>query len=429
MRRIFADIPNWTLELVPRLSSLCLESIANHFEENPIFEKLPPTEKNLLLEKLSPSLPLHVTSDLPDAVYWKRCCEQRWDLCDVSLYDNSWKRMLFERHMENIIENFIPNVSEPKTVLEMVPLCKNYVKRLDIKQLLPPNKEPQRGMQKEDAEEDDFENTRNNRFDFSILLDKMTNLEELHLVYKVINCGMDFEWSMFEITDRECEFLGTALKSCKTLKLFRLYQSHVDDTKCELLVKHLLDHPSLRELDFSHNQIGDSGAKAISKLLPRSKLETLKMWNNQIGSSGAKAIARALSKSSTLLSLNLRLNRVMDEGGLALGKALLTNTSLCHLDLGGNNVTGLTAFALSEVLVENKTLRKLNLSCNVLGEVGGKALAEAMSQNTSVTECDIRLTEVDEQSASCIEEAVRTNHFSEYKSRRRQPLISTHLQW
>ncbi|KAM6915447.1 dynein regulatory complex subunit 5 [Xenentodon cancila] len=420
MRRIIAEDPDWTLAIVPSLSSICLQCIANKFEENPIFEKLPPAQKNFLQERLSPSLPLHVTSDLlPDGVYWKRCCEQRWDPCDVSLYDYNWKRMFFERHMENIIELFIPNATEPKTVLEMVPVCKNYVKRLDISQLLPPIKEPQK---EKDAEESDSELTIENagdepfmdHFDFSILLEKMTNLEELHLVYRVKQCGMNFEWKMFEMTDRDCESLATALKSCKTLKLFRLHQSHIDDKKCKLLVKHLLDHPSLRELDFSHNLIGDSGAKAIGKLLTKSKLEILNMCNNQIGSSGAKAIARALSKSSTLSSLNLRLNRVTDEGGQAIGKALLNNTSLCHLHLGGNNVTWLTASALSKVLVENKTLTKLNLSCNVLGEVGGKALAEAMSQNTSVTECNIRLTEVDEQSAFCIYEVVCANQFSEH---------------
>ncbi len=200
-----------------------MELHAKPVSEKPIFEALTPTQKDFVQERLSTSLHLHVTANLiSDGVYWRRCCEQRWDLCDVSHYGHSWKRMFFERHMENMIELFIPDVTEPKTVLAMVPLCKNYVKRLDISQLLPPIKEPQ----KEEAEygselasDNEYDGPSMDHFDFNILLNKLTNLEELHLVYRVKQCGMNFEWKMFEMTDRDCESLAKALKSCKTLKV------------------------------------------------------------------------------------------------------------------------------------------------------------------------------------------------------------------
>ncbi|KAL6095807.1 tcte1 [Pungitius sinensis] len=412
-RRIIAEDLDWSLALVPCLSNLCLQSIVRNFQEKPMFEELPPIHKVFVQERLPTSLPLHVTANvISDGVYWKRCCEQRWDICDLTDYGHSWKRMFFERHMENIIELFIPDETEPKTVLEMVPLCRNYVKRLDISQLLPPIKEPGKEEQEYGsklASDSEYEEPSMDHFDFNILLKKLTQLEELHLVYRVKHCGMNFEWKMFEMTDRDCESLATALVSCKSLKLLRLHQSHIEDKKCRLLVKHLLDHPSLTELDFSHNMIGDKGARAIGKLLARNKLETLNMCDNNIRCPGAKAIAHALSENSSLLSLNLRLNAVRDEGGQAIGKALLNNNTLLRLHLGGNRVTGPTAVALSKVLVENNTLKSINLSCNNLGGDGGIALGEAMSQNTSVTECDIRLTEIDEQSVSFINKVVWTN--------------------
>ncbi|KAI3364190.1 hypothetical protein L3Q82_011004 [Scortum barcoo] len=421
MRRIIAEDSDWYLAIVPCLSNLCLQSIVRNFEKKPIFKDLTPTQKDFVQERLSTSLRLHVTANLiTDGIYWRRCCTQRWDLCDVSLYGHSWKRMFFERHMENIIELFIPDVTEPETVLAMVPLCKNYVKRLDISQLLPPIQEPQKEEEEyglEMAADNDYDRPSMDHFDFSILLHKLTNLEELHLVYRVKQCGMNFEWKMFEMTDRDCESLARALKSCKTLKLLRLHQSHVEDKKCRLLVKSLLDHPSLRELDFSHNLIGDKGARAIGKLLTMSKLETLNMCDNNIRGPGAKAIAHALAKNSTLLSLNLRLNRLRDEGGQAIGKALLNNNTLLHLHLGANEVTVPTAIALSKVLVQNNTLKSINLSCNNLGVDGGKALEEAMSCNTSVTECDIRLTEADEHSVSFINQVVWANQSAEQKRR------------
>ncbi|XP_042246986.1 dynein regulatory complex subunit 5 [Thunnus maccoyii] len=424
MRRIIAEDSDWFLAIVPFLSNLCLQSIVRNFEEKPIFEELTPSQKDFVQERLSPSLPLRVTANLiSDGVYWKRCCKQRWDPCDVSHYGHSWKRMFFEKDLENIIELFIPDVTDPKTVVAMVPLCKNYVKRLDISQLLPPIKEPQKEEDEygsELASNNDYDGPSMDHFDFSILLDKLTSLEELHVVYRVKQCGMNFEWKMFEMTDRDCESFAKALKSCKTLKLLRLYESRIEDKKCRLLVKHLLGHPSLRELDFSHNLIGDRGARAIGKLLSSSKLEILNMCNNDIRGPGAKAIAHALSKNSTLLSLNLRLNRLRDEGGQAIGKALLNNNTLLHLHLGGNEVTEPTAIALSKVLVQNDTLKSINLSCNRLGVDGGKALEDAMSHNTSVTECDIRLTEVDEQSVSFINQVVWTNQSLEHKKKAKE---------
>lgn len=150
---------------------------------------------------------------------------------------------------------------------------------------------------------------------------------------------------------------------------FRLYLSHLEDKQCCLLVDYLLDHPSLSTLDFSHNIIGDMGARAIGKLLTRSKLKILKLHHNNIGGPGAKAIAHALSTNTTLVSLNLRLNRLKNEGGQAICKALLINKTLLHLHLGANEMTACTALSLSKMLAQNKTLKSINLSCNKLGEV------------------------------------------------------------
>ncbi|KAM9840230.1 dynein regulatory complex subunit 5 [Aulostomus maculatus] len=418
-RRIIAEDPDWTLVIVPSLSNLCLEGIVKNFGEKPIFEELTPSQRDFVHERASPSLPLHVTASLiSDGVYWKRCCEQRWNVCDVTQYGHSWKRMFLERHLGNIIEFFIPNVTDPKTVLDIVPLCKNYVKRLHVSQLLPPIKEHQ--MEEEEEEESGSTDAPSvDHFDFSILLDKLSSLEELDIVYRVKQCGMNFEWSMFEMTDRDCVSLSKALASCKTLKILQLHESHIEDEKCRQLVKYLLDHPSLTELDLSHNLIGDRGARAIGKLLTTSKLEVLNMSDNYIGDRGAKAIAHALSKNLTLLSLKLRLNRLRDEGGQAIVEALLDNNTLLHLHLGANEVTAPTAIALSKVLVQNNTLKSINLSCNKLGVDGGKALEEAMSQNTCVTECDIRLTEVDEQSATVIDQVVWTNQSLERKKQQK----------
>lgn len=244
MRRFFAEDPNWTLDTVTPLKDLCLHSIIKHFAgmflplftfklsqvllsppcaaERPIFKELSPTQKDYVQQRLSTSLPLHLTVGLVgDGTYWERCCRERWELCDVSMYDHSWRRMYLERHMESVIELYIPRVTDTQKVLDLVQLCKKYIKRLNISQLLTPVKENQ-------AEEQDklslvLETHREkvcmDRFNFNTMLHQLTCLEELHLMYRVNQCGMNFEWSIFEMTDTDCENLGKAIKSCGTLKV------------------------------------------------------------------------------------------------------------------------------------------------------------------------------------------------------------------
>ena len=59
-------------------------------------------------------------------------------------------------------------------------------------------------------------------------------------------------------------------------------------------------------LDLSHNKIGDSGTRAVGKLLNgRCILTTLNLCDNKIRSNGAAAIGH----NTTLSYINLRLNR------------------------------------------------------------------------------------------------------------------------
>ncbi|XP_041951538.1 dynein regulatory complex subunit 5 isoform X1 [Alosa sapidissima] len=426
MRRIIAEDPEWSLAVVPLLTNLCLEHIVSNFEVQPMLHDLLPSHKAYVLEKLPPSLPLEVTANLiSDEGYWKKCCVERWGLGDVTAYGNSWKRMFFERHLEKIIELFIPDVTDPKTVLDMVPLCKNYVKKLNISQLLPPIKAPQKADDNDSSDtgsDSGFDGPSMDHFDFGILLDKLIYLEELHLVYGVKGCGMNFEWNLFEFTFRDCESLAKALKQCKTLRVLRILQSKVDNEKCRLLVSYLLDHPSLQDLDLSHNLISDRGARAVGKLLNRSRLRSLNVYDNQIRGAGAEALAYALAKNTSLLTLNLRLNRLGDEGGQAIAQALTKNQTLVNLHLGANQLTEPTAIALSQALVQNNTLKSINLSCNRLGVDGGKVLEEGMSHNDTVVDCDVRLTSIEQESEVCISQILRTNQSRTRRKHTQEPI-------
>ncbi|NXS97264.1 DRC5 protein, partial [Jacana jacana] len=405
--------PEWSLATVPHLTELCIQHIVHNFEKNPILDRLPPEYQKKVLDRLSTGLPLAVTANLiSDEDYWKRCCTERWQVCDISNYGDSWKRMFFERHLENILKCFIPNITDPNHVLDLIPICKDYVWKLEVDQFLPPLKVDQKeeGDDLSDTESD-FEvgETSVHHYDLGALITALPHLEELHLTYGVKDCGMNFEWNLFNFSYQDCCNLAVAVKTCYNLKVFKLTRSKVDDEKTRLLVHNLLDHPSLVELNLSHNLIRDKGARAVGKLINRSKLEILNLCNNQIRHLGAQALAQALAENSTLTSLNLRLNCVEDEGGEAIGRALLTNSTLKSIHLGSNNLSEPTATLFSQVLAQNTTLTSINFSCNHLGLDGGKQLLDGLANNKALTEFDLRLAEVGQETEYLIHQIVWAN--------------------
>uniref|UniRef100_A0A667FWW1 T-complex-associated-testis-expressed 1 n=1 Tax=Lynx canadensis TaxID=61383 RepID=A0A667FWW1_LYNCA len=303
MRRIIAEDPEWSLAIVPLLTELCIQHIVENFQNNPILKQLLPEHKQKVLDHLSPDLPLAVTANLiDDESYWRRCCTQRWPVCHVAKHGGSWKRMFFERHLENLLRHFIPSTTDPALILELLPLCRNYVRRLRVDQFLPPMKLPPRprsGELSESGSEAEVEEPATDHYQLGDLVAGLSHLEELDLVYGVKDCGMNFEWNLFLFTYRDCHSLAATIKACHTLKIFRLTRSKVDDDKARVLIRSLLDHPALEELDLSHNLVGDRGARAAAKLLSHSRLRVLNLANNQV-----------LAVNTTLTSINLSCNHI-----------------------------------------------------------------------------------------------------------------------
>jgi len=63
--------------------------------------KLSAKHRAVVLKRLATDLPLKITSRLvDDDDYWRRCCQARWSVCDVSQHAGQWKRMFFERNLQ-----------------------------------------------------------------------------------------------------------------------------------------------------------------------------------------------------------------------------------------------------------------------------------------------------------------------------------------
>ncbi|CAL1536298.1 unnamed protein product [Lymnaea stagnalis] len=423
MRRIIAEDPEWSLATVPLLNELVIKHIVKNFEnKSEVLKDLLTKDQKKVLAQISTDLPLKVTALLvDDEGFWERCCHARWELCDVSSFGNSWKRMYFERNLQQIIELFVPEASDSDELDDTVMLSANFIKKLDIRQLLPPVPQKSKGPDFDEISEaasDAGDDSESDHFNFGPVLKKLSFLEEFHVTYGVRDCGMNFEWSLFQFTARDCLQLSECIAALPNLKVFRLHRSKMDDDKVRVFISHILDHPGLIELDLSHNIIGDRGARAIGKFLNNhSKLVKLNLCNNQIRVAGAQAIAYALTKNNLLQYLNLRLNRMGDEGGQAITRALMKNRTLVEVNLSSNDLVEPTAAILNQVLSQNLVLRYLDLSCNRLGPDGGKQLQEGMEENKTILHIDLRLTEVGQEAEYCINQILRRNQEADREQR------------
>ncbi|CAH8430391.1 unnamed protein product [Schistosoma bovis] len=426
MRRIVAEDANYNLTIVPPLVDLCLKHCTENFEYNPIpFMYMNEKQKRQLLDALPPNLSLKVISHIIDEndPYWIRCCYAKWPIIDISQYDGSWKRAYFERLLEEIIETFIPGTTYTTRLEECVHYAAPYIQRLIIQQLLPPLKQKNKQTKLDDDSDTESELEQSqlplqmDHLNFSLILEKLFNLNELSITYRIKDCGMNFQWSLFQFTINDCLNLSKAIKQHTHLKILNLINSHVNSEQCRLLATHLQNHPTIECLNLSHNSIGYHGIRALSKLLTgKNHIKSLNLTNNHLKSPSGLALAYALSQSDCyLVQLNLRMNKLQDDGGIALAKALIQNSTLKELNLAVNDLHENTATYFGHVLTQNSTLTHLDLSNNQIGVVGSKKLQDGMDQNSSLIHLDLRFTGSSQEAEYAISQRIEMNQAMNYK--------------
>merc|ERR1711881_521095 len=386
-----------------------LKKIVTDFKKFPHLEDLPTDKQKLLVLRALPvTLPLSVTANLiTDENYWKRCCRDRWPLL-LPEGTETWKQVFFENHFKRVIEFYQPteeeepvgsklNVERPQTIqdiVELAKLTKDYIHKLSIEQLLPSA----------------TNETNNDHISLECILPHLENLKELNVTFQVRNCGMNFEWRLFDCT----KLAKAILSRASTLSKIALTRSFL---KCDLtrtFCAYMLKHPNLNELDLSRNEIGDRGARACAKLaftLPT--LKVLKLGDNKVGNDGCKALAAALSRENcSLEQLELQLNSFNDESSSYLFLALGRNTKLTHLNVASNQISEQSIQQFCHVLTENKTLQNLDLSGNEFGVQVGRTLQEGLEMNKTLGHIDIRLTGTGAENLYTIQNLVESNRKS-----------------
>jgi len=386
-----------------------------NFRDKPVLEQLPPAFKMQLLKNLDINIPIRITASLiSDESYWERCCRARdaWQPCRVAEYGRSWKRLFFERNLEDMLETCKPENEEEEMereggILEVAELSAPYIRNLRIRQLLPSNKddmkpvskviEPEAGEEDEDAGDDEGSSSPDH-IDLTPVIRKLPNLVSFDAIYGVRECGMEFKWSMFGMTTNDCNLLSRGLRDYSILTSLTITRSSIGDAKARMLCYFLMNNKTLTRLNLSHNAIADSGGRALAKLLNgNSVLEELDLRDNKVRATGAKALGKSLKTNRLLKTLNLRLNRLEDMGGRHFFDAIVGNQTIVELNVSGNGLGKKTSVALCEYLDHNPSMSHLDISCNELGEEAGRLILEGLDGNTALKSMDMRLTHFDKE--------------------------------
>ncbi|KAJ3258060.1 T-complex-associated testis-expressed protein 1 [Boothiomyces macroporosus] len=389
-RRILSEDCEWNLAPVEKLTALCLKAIVKNFEKSPDLDKLPSKHRETVINSISIDLPLHIAGPIiSDEDYWKRRSKARFLYASVANHGNSWKRLFFELHLKDVIEKFTPSSDESvmesgmKGLTEELKIGAPFVETLKLGQLRPINivpkgdddeKIPAEALKLLEGKKDEPLDHLN----LGHILLHLGRLKDLSVYYgyvvfntSVLDCGINFSWSLFGMTMKDAITFSQGLPSLNLVKMV-IQASGVDDDR-----------------NLSHNQIKDSGARGVAKLLssPKTTLQTLVLANNQISNEGVRCIGKSLQVNNTLLNLDLRLNHLYDYGGHLLFLCLIKNKTLAQLDVSGNGLENRSVIALAGLLKQNlPNLLKLDVSCNKLGDYGNEkppTPLEKTSQSTA----------------------------------------------
>ncbi|PSN49122.1 T-complex-associated testis-expressed protein 1 [Blattella germanica] len=344
--------PSEQTQLLPGEIKRTLKSEDTEWDKN-----IPPTLITLCVQSL--------VSNFQDGIYWKRSSEDRWE--------------------SEYIEKLELEQYNTQEIADLLNLCSPYIRRLNIRQLqaakLPESVEWQ-------SDEDDTpEEPSLEHINLEPFIKGLENLEELHIMFGVRDCGMDFAWSLFKFSIIDCRNIGLGIVSANCIKVFRIHRSTLDDLRVANLMQYIVKNTTITRLDFSHCRIADSGAKGV----------------------GGLAYALSQRTCCPLQLLDLRLNVIGDEGVIDLCSALVTSKYPQELNLAGCGFTETAAIKLGQMLQQNYTLLSLDVSNNNLGEVAGEAFHLGLTPNTTLLKLDFRMTGITEEYEILINTALKSN--------------------
>jgi len=191
-----------------------------------------------------------------------------------------------------------------------------------------------------------------------------------------------------------------------------------DDRSVAILCSELRGCSTLKKLNLADNEFGPDGVGSLADLLlqPTCQLQELDLSSNKIGKHGAFALADAISKTNTLVLINLQQTKIGTDGVMALARALDTNESVQMIQVSKtpdisapavaeltrqiaiNSQSPLLKRVLPPIVANDPSVTTVALGGSegapIFGDTSANLLALALSKNSHVTEIDLSQNDI-----------------------------------
>ena len=163
--------------------------------------------------------------------------------------------------------------------------------------------------------------------------------------------------------------------------------------------------------DLSFNNIGDSGANSIARMLKiNTSLQHLTLKSNSITERGASDISDSLKENRSLLSFDFSFNAIEDKGGLRMAEMLTENMNLKFLNLSSCDLKTSSLIKLAIVVSHHPTLQELRIAKTLAASKKEESmyhLSEIFKVNTTLRSLDMSFQSLSDSGVSVFFQGIK----------------------
>ena len=170
-----------------------------------------------------------------------------------------------------------------------------------------------------------------------------------------------------------------------TINVINLHKNNLTAAS-SLIISKLIDHLKPNSLELSYNNLADAGLVKVSNAAIRNQVHALNLAQNGLTAKGIKSIILMMN---ILKELDISHNNIGDQGTKSLSQGLAHTVTLKRLDVGHCNIGVIGACELAHALTINSSLEILWIDGNAIGYSGAVDIAAALHSNNTLKELSL----------------------------------------
>ena len=201
-------------------------------------------------------------------------------------------------------------------------------------------------------------------------------IRELHLG----DCSIG-DYGLYLLSSYLCNYSSEGAK----LNVINLHKNNLTAAS-SLIINNIIDHLKPDSLELSYNNLTDTGLAKICSPVIRNQVHVLNLAENGLTAQGTKSIIVIIN---VLKELDISHNDIGDHGAKALSQGLAHTVALKRLDISRCNIGEVGARELAHALTINSSLEILRMKGNPIGHTGAADLIAILCISNTLKEFSV----------------------------------------